>query len=298
MANTIFSNCVNDRQYKAATGLSLVEFNDLFAFFAPCYVPKQANPYYAEKAPLLTDKREALFFILHYYKAYPTFQNMGLYFGMSNAAACQYVELLRPCLHAALTGHQPAVKRLFTNQAEFDKLFEGVGAIFIDVTEIPIERADNYDVQKLSFSGKKRFHTLKWLLICDCYKRILFASKAYDGRTHDFAIFKEIFAGLDFSRFETHVDLGFLGLGKNVSGANVFIPHKATKNYPLTARQKEENTELSRLRVVVENAIAKIKSFFIMRIENRMKIKNKLNDAFHICAALANFKSRAQSVDC
>ena len=136
------------------------------------------------------------------------------------------------------------------------------------------------------------------MLICDCYKRILFASNAYDGRTHDFAIFKEIFAGLDFSRFETHVDLGFLGLGKNVSGANVFIPHKATKNYPLTARQKEENTELSRLRVVVENAIAKIKSFFIMRIENRMKIKNKLNDAFHICAALANFKSRAQSVDC
>ena len=30
---------------------------------------------------LLTDKREALFFILHYFKAYPTLQNMGLYFG-------------------------------------------------------------------------------------------------------------------------------------------------------------------------------------------------------------------------
>ena len=82
---------------------------------------------------------------------------MGLYFGMSNAAACQYVELLRPCLHAALARHQPAVKRLFNNQAAFDKLFEGVGAVFIDVTEIPIERAQDYDVQKLSFSGKKNF---------------------------------------------------------------------------------------------------------------------------------------------
>ena len=155
MASTIFSNCVNDRQYKAATGLSLVEFDALFKVFASFYVPKQANPYYAEKAPLLTDKREALFFILHYYKTYPTFQNMGLYFGMSNAAACQYVELLRPCLHAALVGHQPAVKRLFNNQAAFDTLFDGVAAVFIDVTEIPIERADNYDVQKRSFSGKK-----------------------------------------------------------------------------------------------------------------------------------------------
>ena len=82
---------------------------------------------------------------------------MGLYFGMSNASACTYLELLRPCLYAALAQQQATIKRLFASQAEFDKLFEGVTKIFIDVTEIPIERADDYDVQKLEFSGKKNF---------------------------------------------------------------------------------------------------------------------------------------------
>ena len=157
MASSIFHNCIGDRQYKAATGLSVAEFDALCEQFAPFYTSKQANPYSDDKFPLLTDKREALFFILHYYKAYPTLQNMGLYFGMSNASACTYLELLRPCLYAALAQQQATIKRLFASQAEFDKLFEGVTKIFIDVTEIPIERADDYDVQKLEFSGKKNF---------------------------------------------------------------------------------------------------------------------------------------------
>ena len=137
----------------------------------------------------------------------------------------------------------------------------------------------------------KKIHTLKWLIICDAYKRILFTSDAYDGHTHDFTIFKQLFAGFDFSKFQTYVDLGFIGIKKHISGGTIFIPHKASKNHPLTSAQKETNTQLARVRVGVENAIAKIKSFFVMRIENRMKNKNKLNNAFHVCATLENFKT-------
>ena len=70
------------------------------------------------------------------------------------------------------------------------------------------------------------------------------------------------------------------------------MPHKSRKNAPLSLEQKEENTALSRIRVVVENSIAKMKSFFVLRIENRMKMKAKLDEAFEICAALANFKTK------
>lgn len=59
----------------------------------------------------------------------------------------------------------------------------------------------------------------------------------------------------------------------------------------LTAEQKAENTVLARLRVVVENTIAKMKSFFVLRIENRMKKKSYLDDALDLCASLANFKT-------
>ncbi len=105
--------------------------------------------------PILTDKKEALFFILHYYKAYPTLQNSGMYFGISDAAASQYLELLKPCLKAALQQKNMLAKRLFTGQDSFETTFIGVQDLFIDVTEIPIERAKNQEVQRENYSGKK-----------------------------------------------------------------------------------------------------------------------------------------------
>ena len=106
-------------------------------------------------------------------------------------------------------------------------------------------------------------------------------------------MFKDLFANFDFSPFRLHVDSGFQGIAKQVQSEQIFIPHKARKKTPLTQEQKDENTALSRLRVSVENAIAKIKSFFILRIENRMRKKAKLDDAMELCVALANFKTKS-----
>ncbi|MEJ7660572.1 MAG: transposase family protein [Hymenobacter sp.] len=70
----------------------------------------------------------------------------------------------------------------------------------------------------------------------------------------------------------------------------VFIPFKARKNHPLTAFQKAVNQCLASVRVAVENSIAQLKAFFVLRIENRMRKKEKLADAFSLCAELACFK--------
>jgi len=153
--NSIYSNCRTDRQYRASTGLSLTEFETLYTSFPAFYTPKAANPYTKNRQPVLTDKREALFFILHYYKAYPTLQNLGMYFGMSDFAASSYLELLKPCLKGALHQQPGSITRLFTGQEQFDTLFAGIEDIFIDVTEIPIERASIQQVQRAHYSGKK-----------------------------------------------------------------------------------------------------------------------------------------------
>lgn len=112
----------------------------------------------------------------------------------------------------------------------------------------------------------------------------------FDGKTHDFSIFKGIFTGFDFSNLRVYVDLGFLGIKKVIISGELFIPYKGSKKHPLNEIQKEVNCTYARVRVGVENAIAKIKSFFILRIENRMRIANKLNDAFLICSMISNFK--------
>lgn len=151
---SIYHNVRTERQYKAATGLGQVEFDALYDLFQGFYTPKKlliSGP----AQPILTDKREALFFILHYYKAYPTLQNLGMYFGISDAAASQYLELLKPCLKAALQQQNVLAKRLFAGQASFEETFAGIKDIFLDVTEVPIERAKNQDVQRSQYSGKK-----------------------------------------------------------------------------------------------------------------------------------------------
>lgn len=151
---SIYHNARNERQYKAATGLSIAEFDALYDLFQSFYTPKKVA-ITGPTQPILTDKKEALFFILHYYKAYPTLQNLGLYFGISDAAASQYLELLKPCLKAALGQQNMLAKRLFTGQKSFEETFAGVTDLFIDVTEIPIERAVDEEVQRSQYSGKK-----------------------------------------------------------------------------------------------------------------------------------------------
>lgn len=126
--------------------------------------------------------------------------------------------------------------------------------------------------------------------MCDATKRLLFLSPAYAGHTHDFTIFKEWFAGLQFSGRTVYVDSGFMGIRKTITEAIIHLPHKASRNHPLTLDQKAKNTVLAKIRVVVENSIAKMKSFFVLRIKNRMKIKQRLNEAIGLCAELANLK--------
>ena len=137
MPSSIYHNARNERQYKAATGLSLAEFDVLYSIFEHFYVPKKPLPY-GPTQPVLTDKKEALFFILPYYKAYPTLQNLGMYFGLSDAAASHYLDLLKPCLKAALQQQNVLAARLFTGQKSFEQTFAGVTDLFVDVTEIPV----------------------------------------------------------------------------------------------------------------------------------------------------------------
>lgn len=137
---------------------------------------------------------------------------------------------------------------------------------------------------------EKKFHTVKWLIICDKYKRIIYISELTIGSVHDFTIFKAAFKQFDFSKYNVLVDLGFLGIHKYITTKELQIPHKKPKGGELTESQKSENCTKSRFRVVVENTIAMLKRYFILRIESRSHMKTKLNEVIEICGLLWNFK--------
>jgi hypothetical protein len=138
----------------------------------------------------------------------------------------------------------------------------------------------------------KKAHTCKGLIVTDMSRRILWISPLAGGSVHDFSIFKSVFSGLDFSKLAVWVDLGFLGIDKQVTVGELFIPFKASKHEPLDETAKEYNSIISSMRVRIEHAFAHLKSFFILRIKNRMRTASKLDQVFNLCASLVNFRHK------
>lgn len=122
-------------------------------------------------------------------------------------------------------------------------------------------------------------------------QQIVWMSPLHLGSEHDFNIFKKEAQHLPFDSKTIHVDLGFQSIDKKVSPkTNIKIPHKKPRGGELSKKQKEENRILARERVTVEHAIARMKVYFILRIENRMHSTIKLDQCAELCAMLSNFK--------
>lgn len=156
---TIFDKVQNDRQYLASTGLRKEDFERLHKEFTLYYKPKPFNEI-ARKTPLWTDSKEALFFILFYFKSYPTLEVLGLSFGFSNTSAFVYLDYIKPYLKQALREQSVLVNRVFDSQEDFDKAFQGVEDICVDGSETGIQRAAIQKIQQADYSGKKK--RIRW----------------------------------------------------------------------------------------------------------------------------------------
>ena len=151
---SIYENLGNDRLYCSLTGLNIEKFNELNDVFSRLYIPKKNQA--TGLPPVLGNPREALFFILYYLKTYPTLQNMGVCFGFSDTTAHKYIKYILPFLKHSLKEKESLAHRVFESPESFKKAFEGVSDIFIDGTEITIERSKDPFLQEDCFSGKKK----------------------------------------------------------------------------------------------------------------------------------------------
>lgn len=145
---SIYQNIKNEKQWKASVGMSQSEFDKLYSIFEKRYFPKKGNPYLKVPQPILTDKKEALFFVLHYLKAYPTLVNMSLYFNISEASVSNYLEKIMPALKSSLLVLNTEVRRSFFSEDDFIKWFSEVEDIFIDGFEVPVQRPKKESIQK------------------------------------------------------------------------------------------------------------------------------------------------------
>ncbi|ACC78875.1 transposase family protein [Nostoc punctiforme] len=282
-----------DRLLRALTGLNRKAFDALLPTFTTMYLdtqqakPRQRGLGGGRKARLLT-AQDKLFFILFYFKCYPTFDVAGLLFDMHRSQAHEWMHRLQPILEAALGQKMALPERHLESIEAFLSRFPGVQRVMIDGTERPIARPQEREQQQQNYSGKKKRHTRKHLAAVDETKRVLILSKAREGKLHDKRFHDEDdIAGSVPDEIPIEVDSGFQGLQKQYD--NLHLPHKKPKGGKLSDLQKTENRQLSQSRVVCENAFAGVKRYNAASVIYRNRIENFDDHLMLTAAGLWNF---------
>ena len=106
------------------------------------------------------------------------------------------------------------------------------------------------------------------------------------GSQHDFQLFKQSRTAIS-GQINALADSGYQGLANYHTNSQT--PIKKTKLHPLTAEQKAYNHALSKVRILIENIIRKLKIFRILseRYRNRRK---RFGLRFNLIAAVYNFE--------
>lgn len=287
----------SDRLCKSLTGLTALEFIQLVESFKrnllEARIKTKSNRLRAfgggRIGNLVTDE-DKLFFILMYLKCYPTYDVLGWIVDFHRTRACQQVLFLLPVLEQTLGRQLVLPLRKISSPEEFMKLFPEIKEVFGDATERRIQRPKSQKRQRKLYSGKKKTHTRKNVILSDEKKRILVLTKTKSGRRHDkrLADKENLFQNLPV-KVTAWVDTGFEGI--QVYHPNSLIPVKRLRKSkhnpnppPLTRQQKESNRLISSFRILAEHAIAGVKRYNCLQQPFRNKIK-QLDDTFILLSA-------------
>jgi len=290
----------NDRLTHALTGMSAEEFTGLLPEFEKVWETARMREYQnnpeRERKPgggkkgVLKTSSDKLFFILLYYKCYPTYDVMSFLYDCNRSAACRRQQQLSVFLERTLKRKLVLPKRQIRSMEEFFKAFPEVKEVFIDGTERPIQRPKDTERQKANYSGKKKRHTRKNIIMSTKKKRIGFLSKTVEGKESDITVLRAT-APPRFipPNIKTHVDLGFKGLDTEYPDHHISMPRKKPKGRDLTESQIVRNKKKSGVRVLVEHAIGGIKRFGIVSQVFRNKKDGFDDTAMLISSGLWNY---------
>ncbi len=256
-----------DRLLRALTGLNRQAFDALLPSFEQAYEasriaakPERQRAMGGGRKARLESPEAKLFYILFYFKCYPTFDLAGILFDLDRSQTHEWMHGLQPILEVALGEKMVLPARKLRSVEAFVEAFPGVERVMIDATERPMQRPQAAEQHSLNYSGKKRRHKRSHLAAVDQRKRVLVLSKPREGKLHDKKFHhEEDIAGSIPDQIPIELYLGFLGVDKQYD--NIHIPHKKPKGGELTQAHKADNRRLSHSRVVCENAFAGMKRY-------------------------------------
>jgi hypothetical protein len=258
--------------FLTCTGLSPEEFMRLLLDFDLAWhtyeceqlldsCPRGRRPGGGRK-PKLVRIEAKLLFILVYIKLYPLQAVLGFLFGLSQSQANEWLHTLTPILRDALGRGKLLPERDGRRLASVLAATEELVAL-LDGVERPKQRPTDPEQQRADYSGKKKGHRRKNIVVTTYrQRRVHFLSDTVEGRRHDKPIADE--AALTFpDDIVLAQDSGLQGhCPPNVQ---VCQPKKHPKGQDLSPEDKMRNTLIARLRVRVEHVLAGVKRSRIVK---------------------------------
>src|SRR5438309_821978 len=266
-----------------------------------------------KNCPLPTPE-DRLLFILVYLKTYALQVVHGRLFGMVQGKANQWIHALLPALLAALRalGDTPArtltalAQRLGVSEADAAPVVvpleeEPAPVVAVpaaapasppfahDGTERRIVRPQDPVEQTTCYSGKKKDHTVKNVLLVNALLTILFLSDTYGGRVHDLRIAEAtpypLPAGSGLLQ-----DLGFLSF--TLPQVEILMPMKKPRGEELTLEQQRANQALHQHRLRIVHVNSSVKRCSIVKDRIRPWTQGVRDLVMELCCALHNFRVR------
>ena len=250
------------RVFQQLTGLKGEEFDKLKGPFQEAYEEdeqKRRKPgNNAGRKPVLSSCEDKLFFILFYLRHYTTQEVLGFLFGISQGQANQWIHRLTPLVKQTLGNEGQLPVRTATDLKELLAVCPEL-AFLIDGTDRPIRRPQDSQARRNDYSGKKKRHTKKNIIITEkATGRVLSLGPTEPGSKHDKACVDD--EEYTFPKGSTlFQDTGFQGY--EPQGATIVQPTKKPRGKELSPEQKDANRVISSQRVCVEHSIGGIKIF-------------------------------------
>lgn len=219
-------------------------------------------------------------------------KHLSYLFDISESHVCRiflaWVNLLSQCLSQLIIWPSRDI-----NKSNLPKSFSNYPRTraIIDCTEYFVQKPLRPSAQKATWSTYKHSNTLKQLIAITPYGAISFLSDVYSGSISDAAIVKESkFVDLVEENDDIMADRGF-----NIR--HLLLPKKATLNIPafthgkvLSSKALKRSRSIARVRIHVERAICRMKTFKILSGIIPLKFRFILFQITKIVAVLCNFQ--------
>jgi hypothetical protein len=217
----------------AFTGLTRSEFETLLEAFRELSQPKadvtqRGQPRQRQlgggRKAKLRRAEDQLLFILFYLKTYPLQEVMSELFGLEVSKVNEWIHRLLPLVRDALDTLGVLPDRDAQAFAQTQAQRETGRDVIIDGTERRRQRPKKPETQRLHYSGKKKAHTDKNVVIAERKtRRVSYLSQTYAGTAHDkkIADHEKITYAQDTI---LHQDTGFQGYHPMVAEVRPSVP--------------------------------------------------------------------------